>query len=164
MVRDWLGICAKVGRPDPEHPKKPILGFDCHRSEVSGRRLWGWIRDTFETPDRFFRRFFIHNYCPLLFLEQTGRNLTPDRLPAAERLPLEEACDHALRQTVDTLKVQLVIGVGAFAAHRARAVLAASEVAVGQILHPSPASPAANRGWAEQAAHQLRELGIRIPK
>jgi single-strand selective monofunctional uracil DNA glycosylase len=163
MVRDWLQINAPVGRPDQEHPKKPVLGFDCHRSEVSGRRLWGWIRDSFETPERFFRRFFVHNYCPLLFLEQSGRNLTPDRLPAAERAPLEAVCDHALRQTAVVLKARLVIGIGAFAARRARAALADSEVAVGQILHPSPASPAANRGWADQAVRQLREMSVQIP-
>ena len=37
------------------------------------------------------------------------------------------------------------------------------DVEVGRILHPSPASPAANRGWAAQATHQLRELGIAVP-
>src|SRR5262245_50837480 len=42
MVRDWLGICEKVGRPPREHPKRPVRGFDCHRREVSGQRLWGW--------------------------------------------------------------------------------------------------------------------------
>ena len=50
MVRDWLGIVAAVTKPRDEHPKRPVLGFDCHRSEVSGARLWGWARDRFGTP------------------------------------------------------------------------------------------------------------------
>lgn len=162
MVRDWLDISADIGRPDPEHPKKPILGFECHRSEISGQRLWGWIRDDLGPPYVFFRRFFVHNYCPLLFLEEGGRNLTPDRLPAAERQPLERACDQALRQTVDLLGVRIVIGIGAFAARRARAALSTSEVAVGQILHPSPASPAANRDWRGQVTRQLEEMGVEL--
>ena len=55
-VRDWIGIEGRVKKPRNEHPKRPVLGFDCPRSEVSGRRLWGWARETFGTPGRFFRR------------------------------------------------------------------------------------------------------------
>ena len=161
-VRHWLRIDAEVGRPDPQHPARPVQGLDCSRSEVSGRRLWGWIRDTFQSPERFFVRFFIHNYCPLLFLEASGRNRTPDRLPAAERAPLVAACDHALRRMVAALNVRLVVGIGGFAARRARDAFAETEVTVGQILHPSPASPAANRGWAEQVSRQFEEIGVRF--
>jgi single-strand selective monofunctional uracil DNA glycosylase len=125
-VRDWLGIDAEIGRPEHEHPKRPVTGLACTRSEVSGARLWGWARDLFGGPERFFDRFFIANYCPLAFLEESGRNHTPDKLPAAERL--------------DDF-----------------------DVTVGRILHPSPASPAANRGWSERATSELRELGIDLP-
>jgi single-strand selective monofunctional uracil DNA glycosylase len=161
-ARDWLGVQAEVARPADEHPSRPVEGFDCRRSEVSGRRLWGWAQASFGTPERFFSRFWVHNYCPLMFLESSGRNRTPDRLPAAERRPLQELCDRALRQTVDALSVRTVVGVGRFAAERARRSLEDSPIAVGQILHPSPASPAANRGWAEQANRQLAELGIEL--
>ncbi|MFQ5698448.1 MAG: hypothetical protein ACE5IL_09205, partial [Myxococcota bacterium] len=65
LVRDWLGIAAPVERPIPEHPERPVLGFACARSEVSGRRLWGWARERFGSPERFFARFFVWNYCPL---------------------------------------------------------------------------------------------------
>jgi len=162
-VRDWLHIDARVGRPDPEHPKRPVLGLACTRSEVSGSRLWGWARELFTTPGRFFQRFFIANYCPLAFMETSGRNRTPDKLPAAEREPLLEACDRALRRTVDELQPRLVVGVGAFAEVRARTALAGSGVVIGRILHPSPASPAANLGWAEVATSQLRKLGVTLP-
>jgi single-strand selective monofunctional uracil DNA glycosylase len=53
-----------------------------------------------------------------------------------------------------------VVGVGSFASKRARMALAGLEVAVGTILHPSPASPLANRGWAAAASRQLAALGI----
>lgn len=161
-VRGWLGIEAPVGKPAREHPKRLVDGFGCHRNEVSGRRLWGWARERFGTPQRFFRRFFVHNYCPLLFLEQSGRNRTPDRLPAAEREPLFRACDRALRRTVERLAPRWVVGVGGFAERRARQALAGLDLEIGRILHPSPASPAANRGWAEQAERELGELGIEL--
>ena len=162
-VRDWLGIDAEIGRPDPEHPKRPVMGLACTRSEVSGARLWGWARDVFGAPDRFFSRFFIANYCPLAFLESSGRNRTPDKLPAAERRPLLELCDRALTRTVEYLQPGLVVGIGAFAESRARMVLGDEAVTIGRILHPSPASPAANRGWSEQATAELEGLGVNLP-
>jgi single-strand selective monofunctional uracil DNA glycosylase len=159
-VRDWLKIDANIGRPEHEHPKRPVKGLGCTRSEVSGARLWGWAREVFGTPQRFFSRFFIANYCPLAFLEEGGRNRTPDKLPAAEREPLLKVCDRALRRTVEHLQPKMVVGVGAFAEGRARSALDDIDVAIGRILHPSPASPAANRGWAEQATRELREQGV----
>lgn len=162
LVRDWLKINGKVEHPPVEHPKRPILGFDCTRSEVSGRRLWGWARETFRTPARFFKRFFILNYCPFVFMEASGRNLTPDKLPKATREELFATCDVNLRRAVECLAPRLVIGVGNFAETRARVALEGLPVTIGRILHPSPQSPAANRGWAAAAERELRALGVRV--
>lgn len=159
-VRDWLRVEAPVTKPAREHPKRPIKGFACARSEVSGRRFWGWARARHGTPERFFARYFVWNWCPLVFLHESGRNLTPDKLPKPARAPLAAACDRALREMVAALGPEWVIGVGAFAAARARAALGEDGPRIASILHPSPASPAANRGWAEQIGRQLAELGI----
>jgi single-strand selective monofunctional uracil DNA glycosylase len=164
MVRDWLGIDAPVAKPTPEHPKRPVLGFACARSEVSGTRLWGWARDRFGTPQAFFERFFVANYCPLAFMEESAKNLTPDKLPAAEQQALSSVCDEALRDIVRSLRPRLVIGVGGFAERRARAALAGENVRVGTILHPSPASPLANRGWAPAIERQLEALGVALSR
>lgn len=168
MVRDWLGLAGAIGRPAREHPKRPICGFDCERREVSGSRLWGWARARYGEPERFFERFFVCNYCPLAFMEASGRNLTPDRLPPAERTALFGACDRALLATVRALDPVAVVGIGAFAYKRAQVALSrelSGELfagRVGSILHPSPASPAANRGWAQQIEQQLAALGIAL--
>lgn len=161
-VRDWLGIAAEVGQPPDPHPAKPVHGFRCRRREVSGSRLWGWAQVRFGSADRFFARLFVANYCPLVFLDEGGRNLTPDRLAAADREPLLALCDRALARTLAALRPELVVGVGGWAEAQARRVLADREVRVGRILHPSPASPAANRGWAAQAERQLAALGVRL--
>ena len=162
-VTDWFGIREGVVPPKDQHPKRPIEGFQCTRREISGQRLWGWAKDRFTTPEAFFQRFFIWNYCPLAFLEASGRNRTPDKLPPLEREPLYEACDRALVEIVGYLQPKLVLGVGRFGEARARRILRGKDIRIGQILHPSPASPVANRGWAEQAERQLAELGVSLP-
>ena len=159
-VRDWLGIDVPIGRPDPEHPKRLIQGLACTRSEVSGRRLWGLFAARFGQPQRFFARHFVANYCPLVFMEDGGRNRTPDKLPTSQRQALFQACDLHLQAICRALEADVVVGVGRFAADRARAALAEWDTQVAQILHPSPASPLANRGWGEHASRQLVELGL----
>jgi len=160
VVRDWLGITGTVTAPAKAHPAKPVDGFGCGRSEVSGRRLWGLFAERFGSAEAFFRDHFVGNYCPLMLLDEGGRNLTPDRLRGAAREALEQACDAHLRRVVAVLQPQWVIGIGNFAAGRAREALCGLPVQVGSVLHPSPASPAANRGWAGAAVRQLADLGV----
>jgi single-strand selective monofunctional uracil DNA glycosylase len=166
MVRDFLGIEAPVGRPKKEHPARPVTGFACARSEVSGTRLWGWIKTRFATPARFFARGFVVNYCPLVFMEESGRNRTPDKLAPKERAAVYAACDEALREVITILRPRFVIGVGGFAEGRAREALSGVDVGVGMklgcILHPSPASPAANRDWAGSIERQLTAMGVAL--
>jgi single-strand selective monofunctional uracil DNA glycosylase len=159
-VRDWLGIEAPVGKPEDMHPKRPVTGFDCTRSEVSGKRLWGWAKKTFKTPARFFSRFFVANYCPLIFIEASGRNRTPHQLKAAQRRPLLTVCDRALHRTIKRLNPRCVIGVGRFAEERARVATGDVDIKVGRITHPSPANPKANQGWEAIIERELSACGI----
>jgi single-strand selective monofunctional uracil DNA glycosylase len=160
MVRNWLGIHAEIGQPKHVHPARPVTGFSCHRSEISGSRLWGWARDHFHTPDKFFERFFVVNYCPLCFFEEDGKNRTPDKLPANERERLFAACDRALRATVDCLQPGYAIGIGRFAESRANSALAGLSVTTACATHPSGANPRASRDWGGQMNVLLRALGV----
>ena len=159
-VRDWLQIDAKIGCPADQHPKRPITGLACTRSEVSGERLWGLFRERFKSAKRFFAGHFVSNYCPLVFMEASGRNHTPDKLPAAEREPLGAVCDQHLLRLCDSLQPEWAVGVGAFAEKCLQRVLCDSKIKITRILHPSPASPAANRGWAAAVTKQLIEAGV----
>jgi single-strand selective monofunctional uracil DNA glycosylase len=161
LVRDFLGIEGKVTRPAREHPLRPVLGFATKRGEVSGARLWGWAKARFGTASEFFSRFFVVNYCPLAFLEEGGKNRTPDKLPVGEQTPLLAACDRALAELTNTLAPSLVVGIGAFAEASARRALG-ERVRIGSVLHPSPANPKANAGWAKIAEEQLRALGVKL--
>lgn len=168
VVRDWIGIQAQAKPPQKQHPKRPIEGFACTRSEVSGARLWGWAQEHFATPEKFFHTFFVANYCPLAFLEEGGRNRTPDKLPSTERDAIEALCDDYIASILNYLEPEYAIGVGQFAEKCLTRVAekqpktAWHPRVIARILHPSPASPAANRGWAEQAESQLREIGIKV--
>ena len=160
-VRDWLGIQAAVEKPAVEHPKRPIEGFSCTRSEVSGRRLWGLFAERFGTCHNFFREHFVANYCPLVFMDSGGANITPDKLSAEETAPLFEICDRALTDTIKLLKPEWVIGIGGFAKKRIDKVqLQGGQFSAARILHPSPASPKANAGWGREVTRALTELGI----
>jgi len=158
-VRDWIGIDGPVNKPEPEHKKRPVTGFDCERSEVSGRRLWGLFSELFGTADKFFADHFVANFCPLVWMKDTGANITPDKLPKDCMAPVEEACLEHLKKVVEILEPQHLIGVGAFAEKKLSSVANDSHQ-LGKILHPSPASPAANRDFAGTATKQLKELDL----
>ncbi|MBN2049902.1 MAG: single-stranded DNA-binding protein [Spirochaetales bacterium] len=159
LVRSWLQITGTVRQPANTHPKKPVGGFSCSRSEVSGRRLWGLMKNRFGVAVHFFHDHFVANYCPLLFLDEHGRNITPDKLPKEKQLIIEEACNTHLTAVVETLQPQSLIGVGTYAEKKLKALFGGS-LEVLSILHPSPASPRANRGWEEEATKQLIESGV----
>ena len=165
-ARRWLGIEAPVSKPDPEHPRRPIEGFACTRSEVSGRRLWGLFESRFQNAAAFFNEHYVANYCPLVFMEESGRNFTPDKLPKHEAGPLYTACDTHLKGIITLLEPRYLLGVGKFAYKQLLRVAAElpldlrQGVTIDSILHPSPANPAANRGWAEAVEQKLVQIGV----
>lgn len=163
IVRDWLEISGEVDRPKSEHPKRQILGFKCKRSEVSGRRFWSLFRELSLHPENFFRYCFVHNLCPLLFMSQSGKNITPDKLHVHTRDALNRACDRSLCDTVRLLGVTTVVGVGRYAYRKAKMVLKCEgmkDVTVVEIMHPSPANPKANRDWRGIVLKQLNDFDL----
>lgn len=163
MVKNWLKVTAEVVGPRKQHPKRPIQGLACLRKEVSGDRFWGFFKEKYKTPAKFFQSHFVASYCPLAFMEQSGLNITPDKLPALVRSPLQQACDQHLMRLLEIVSPKWLIGVGGWAEKRCQSVvenLEVSFVKVGKILHPSPASPAANKNWSEVVEGQLKSLGV----
>ena len=159
-VRDWMGLRATIGKPVREHAKRPIEGFACQRSEVSGRRLWGLFAELYGHPEAFFAEAFVLNYCPLAFMLESGANLTPDKLPVEQREGLEAACDAHLRAVLDLLQPTIAVGVGGWATRCLERVVDGGAIRLATLLHPSPASPVANREWPTRPKAQLAELGL----
>lgn len=162
-VTRWMGIRVKVGTPPQCHPKRPVQGFDCPRSEVSGRRLWGLFEEVYGTAENFFSESYVVNYCPLIWMNERGANITPTQLPAAQAGSVDVACQWHLQCLIDILRPSVLVGVGAYAAkqlEKAAAALPGLKLTVGMMLHPSPASPVANKYWPERPKQQLKELGV----
>ncbi len=162
-VTGWLGIRAEVGRPPVCHPKRPVDGFACPRSEVSGRRLWGLFAELYGTAERFFKEAYVANYCPLIWMAESGANVTPAQLPIAQAARVDEACQKHLRRLIEVFRPQYLVGVGGYALKQleiAAAHFPGEGMTTGVLLHPSPASPMANKCWPEKPKQQLRDLGI----
>ncbi len=163
-VINWLGIKTETGKPEHEHPKRAVEGFSCTRSEISGKRLWGLMQERFGTPGKFFEEHYVANYCPVSFMTETGRNFTPDKLPKEQQQRLFEVCDVHLRETAEILEAEWLLGIGKFAEDRINSALkdkiSTGEIKSGTVLHPSPASPAANRGWSAAAEKRMKEYGL----
>ena len=170
-TKDWLGIEGIILQPEKSHPKRPVEGWNCPRSEVSGRRLWSLMEEQFKTAEIFFKDHYVENYCPLVFMEESGKNLTPDKLPATERDPLIKICDDHLRTVIAIMEPEFLVGIGKYAEKNLlRVAKTVGVVGAGKprpydykisaILHPSPANPHANRGWAEAVTRQMKEQGI----
>jgi len=164
-VKNFLKLNdIRISQPENEHELYKVLGLDCKRSEVSGKRLWGFFAKKFRTAENFFAEHFVLNYCPLLFLAESGenrvRNLTPDKLKKSEREILFEACNSTLRKIIEILEPEFVVGIGNFAYERAFEALSGLDIKITKILHPSPASPASNKDWDKKVNLQLINSGV----
>ncbi len=162
MVSEWLGIRGKVSAPAGGHPRVKVQGFGCARHEVSGTRLWGWMRDRYGTAEQMSRELLVSNYCPLLFLDEAGRNITPDHLGRANQAALFEICDRFLRAVIEVTRPEWLVGIGRFAEAR---LLAAREewklpARVTSILHPSPANPKSQNSWSATVTAALVDQGV----
>lgn len=162
-VREWMKIEVPIDRPAREHPKRGISGFDCHRVEVSGRRLWlELFAPLFGSAEAFFAEHFVVNYCPLVFMLESGANFTPDKLPVATRNELEGICDEHLRAVLAILQPEWVVGIGNYAEKNLRRVCGGldSPPQITRIIHPAPASPLANREWPHNPREALQAAGV----
>ena len=163
-VKNFLGIKdLTINPPKNENPLYPVKGLECKRSEISGKRLWGFFKEQYGTAENFFAENFVLNYCPLLFLSESDknrvRNFTPDKLKKIEREKLFSCCDLCLKKVIEVLEPEYVVGIGNFAEERARISLEGMNLKIIKILHPSPASPQSNKNWGEKVLEQLKIIG-----
>ena len=164
-VKYWLKLeNIKINKPEKEHKSYPVEGLECERSEISGKKLWSLFRTRYVEPEKFFAENFVLNYCPLLFITQGakgGKNLTPDKLKASERKLLFQICNDTLKNVIEILNPDFLIGIGNFAALRLSEIIKNdSEAKIVKILHPSPASPLSAKNWDLKVTEHLISSGV----
>ena len=163
VVNNWLKINGVVGKPKVEHPKRQIEGLNCKRREVSGERFWNFIKSVSGTPEIFFKNCLVYNHCPLIFMGKSGKNVTPPDMKIDVRNKLLQLCDETLKDVIELYSVKHIVGLGRFAETRAKKVVndnLIKNVDVSFLIHPSPASPAANKGWNELAYKTLTDSKV----
>ena len=160
VVRDLLKITdLEVGQPSTPHPKRPISGLDWPKEEVSGTRLWGLLANEYGSAESIFKSVFLLNHCPLmLFSGERATNITPDKITGPTTKALLERCDDHLREVVDIMQIERVIGVGRYSEKRALNALSGIDISVTTCWHPSPASPLANRNKGEDWKKNVRNV------
>ena len=160
VVRDRLKITnLEVGQPRTPHPKRPISGLDWPKEEVSGTRLWGLLANEYGSAESIFKSVFLLNHCPLmLFSGERATNITPDKITGPTTKALLERCDDHLREVVDIMQIERVIGVGRYSEKRALNALSGIDISVTTCWHPSPASPLANRNKGEDWKKNVRNV------
>ena len=160
VVRDLLKITdLEVGQPRTPHPKRPISGLDWPKEEVSGTRLWGLLANEYGSAESIFKSVFLLNHCPLmLFSGERATNITPDKITGPTTKALLERCDDHLREVVDIMQIERVIGVGRYSEKRALNALSGIDISITTCWHPSPASPLANRNKGEDWKKNVRNV------
>ena len=150
QVKEFLEIKnLLVEQPRMNHPKRTVIGLEQPKSEVSGRRIWGLLKEMFETPEKTSEYIYIVNHCPLWMFNEKGQNITPEKLTGKSASQLYELCDQHLKEVVEIMGINVVIGVGNYAASRAAIALNDMDLIITKIPHPSPANPLANRDKGE---------------
>ena len=153
FVRSYLGITGDVGKPVNESSLCPVRGMAVSRDEASGRAVWT-MASRYGSRDEFFSKCVVLNYCPLVFFDGRGRNLTPDKLPRGIRERIEARCSQALADIFDTLRPSSVIALGRYAEAKARM----TGISVHYFPHPSPLNPSSGRFWKDDALTLFRRI------
>ncbi|XP_076299727.1 single-strand-selective monofunctional uracil-DNA glycosylase isoform X3 [Lasioglossum baleicum] len=161
VYTNFFIICGPVGKPAKEQPDRKVTGFQCTRSEVSGKRLWGLFKELCGNPENFFEHAYIHNYCPIAFMDKKGRNITPSEIKGAEIAKVHSACDKVLADIIRLLKVEILIGIGIYAEKRSQLVVQSHKLPIKILCLPHPSPRAANnKNWSEKATKKLSEFGL----
>lgn len=156
IVKDWLSIKAPIKTPQIQHPMRVIKGWKETREEESGARLWGLAKKVFVNPENFFKENFVLNYCPLGFIDEVGKNVTPDKLPQELREQVEKICDNFLSFFVEIYKPDLILGVGRYAEKQAQKINSLN-LKVVYLPHPSPLNPQSYQLWIKNEGELMLE-------
>ncbi|XP_047511589.1 single-strand selective monofunctional uracil DNA glycosylase [Pieris napi] len=162
-VRDWLGIEGCVGKPLEENAARPVRGFDCTRTEVSGKRFWGLFKKLCGFPEVFFETSLVYNYINQQWMNSKGCNITPADFKMSQMESLYNIGDLVFANVLRLYGVETVVAIGRFCLVRAQKAISQyillKNVKVIYLPHPSP-RVVNNNDWEERAISCLRNNNL----
>ena len=161
-VKSYLNITdLKVKKPKIMHPKRKIFGLECKKPEISGKRMWSLIEEIYGPPNIAFKDIFIINHFPLWMFNESGQNITPNKLNYRELKNIFKICNNYLIDLINILNIKEIICVGKYAHNVAKKVINEAkmiEIKIKEIPHPSPANPIANKEKGEYWKRKAKNI------
>nr|XP_022920875.1 single-strand selective monofunctional uracil DNA glycosylase-like [Onthophagus taurus] len=157
ISKEWLKMNGEVEKPKDECPKKQIKGFECHRSEESGKRFYGFFKNLCRTPEAFFKNAFVYNLCPLAFMKKESANITPHELKGQIKKDIENICGKTLVDILKLLDIKIIVALGRYTEKQAIEITQGFQLGHIKVIympHPSP-RVVGNNNWAEKAQNVL---------
>ncbi|XP_036325238.1 single-strand selective monofunctional uracil DNA glycosylase-like [Rhagoletis pomonella] len=159
-VRDEMGLTGSVQQPPSIHAKRPVSGLECNIEEPSGVRIWSLFKKLAGgSLNNFGRQCFVHNFCPLIFYDSAGHNITPSELKGDYKAKIGKACLDVLDLELDLLKTEILVVIGSYMHDMVKRSRHASSLKICKLPHPSPRS-LNNHNWPEKAEKLLYEFDL----
>ncbi|XP_073819638.1 uncharacterized protein isoform X2 [Musca autumnalis] len=163
-VKIGMGLKGRITPTPGQRGKIRIRGLEAPEVEhdSSSTRFWRLISELFDGAENYldllFEKCFVHNFCPLVFIDSDGLNVS---LPYIEPNPrLFAECRKTLGKQITLLKPDLIICIGKFV----RSMLSKTRQAKGReilmIEHPSYKNYISADKWIEDAKEVFQSNGL----
>uniref|UniRef100_A0A1A9WNN6 Uracil-DNA glycosylase-like domain-containing protein n=1 Tax=Glossina brevipalpis TaxID=37001 RepID=A0A1A9WNN6_9MUSC len=150
-VRDMMQLSGLVDQPDEIHPKRPVNGLQHTTEEPSGKRLWPLLEKLADgSLDNFFKQCFVYNFCPLIYYDKHGKNITPNELKGAYRQEILNVCLETLESLIRLLDCEIVVAIGDYVFQCLKKSEYCQSKRIMKLAHPSPRA-VGNQNWPEKA-------------
>lgn len=159
-VRNEMGLSGRVQQPPSVHVKRPICGLECTIEEPSGVRIWGLFKKLAGgSLMTFGKNCFVHNFCPLIFYDKAGRNITPSELKGDYKAIIGKLCLDALDKELDLLQPEILVPIGEYINGIIKRSRHVNSLKVYKLHHPSPRA-LNNQNWPEKAEQLLHKFDL----
>lgn len=151
-----MQLRGNVKQPQQIHSKRPINGLNHTTEEQSGKRLWGLLQHLAEGDlDVFFEQCFVHNFCPLMFFDRNGKNITPNELRGTYQQEVRDVCMKALEELLELQQCEVIVAVGEYVYRCLQRSEFCSTKTIFKLPHPSPRTKG-NENWISKTDELIR--------
>lgn len=156
-VKDLLKLEGEVNAPENMHPKRLVTGLQHKTDEQSGKRLWPLLAKLSNgSIDQFTRQCLVYNFCPLIYYDAQGKNITPNELKGSLKTEVRNACLESCEEVLKLLKTEVIVAVGVYVFNSLQESSYIRSKRIIKLPHPSPRT-LYNHNWHEKAVKVFQE-------